>query len=91
MEVRAEASRDTLVQGGVVMVALLPTDCLLVQPRAEWYAGHLGIGTLQVGSWRRRKQRRNASEQPWESAHPGGILALPCDEPSGFRQVPYPL
>lgn len=41
MDVRAR------VGGG----ALVPTYHLLVQSRAEWDAGHLGIGTLQVGSW----------------------------------------
>lgn len=45
MDVRAR------VGGG----ALVPTYHLLVQPWAEWDAGHLGVGALQVGSWRGRR------------------------------------
>lgn len=47
MDVRAQADGVALVQH--VVAALLPADHL-VQPRAEWDTGHLGIGALQVGS-----------------------------------------
>lgn len=53
VEVRAQACGDTLIQHRMVMASLLSTDCLLVQPWAEWDAGYLGIGALQIGSWNR--------------------------------------
>lgn len=57
MEVRAQACRDTLIQHRMVMATLFSTDCLLLQPWAEWDAGHLGIGALHIGSWNRRETR----------------------------------
>lgn len=60
MEVRAQARGDTLIQHRMVMASLLSTDCLLVQPRAEWDAGYLGIGALQVGSWSKKEQENSA-------------------------------
>lgn len=44
MNVRAQVGRGALVQH--VLAALLPAYHLLVQPRAEWDAGHLGVGAL---------------------------------------------
>lgn len=81
--VRAQAGGGALVQH--VVAALFPADRLLVQPRAEWDAGHLGIGALQVGSWqgRRRQEREMHESMPSleRLADPGEILALP----GGFR------
>lgn len=56
MDFRAQACGNTVIQHRMVMATLLSTDCLLVQPRAEWDAGHLGIGALQIGSWGRKEQ-----------------------------------
>lgn len=76
MEVRAQACRDTLIQHRMVMATLLSTDCLLLQPRAEWNAGHLGIGALQIGSWDRQEQEN------WEHGQPSETLGLPHDKQS---------
>lgn len=60
MKVGAQVRGDALIQHRVVMASLLSTDCLLVQPRAEWDAGYLGIGALQIGSWNKREQENSA-------------------------------
>lgn len=82
MDVRAR------VGGG----ALVPTYHLLVQPRAEWDAGHLGVGALQVGSWRgRRRQRGMFQNTPilGRQVDPGEILTL-LHELAGFGQITSP-
>lgn len=56
MDVGTQVGGRALVH---VVAALFPADRLFVQPRAEWDAGHLGIGALQIGSWQgRRRQKR---------------------------------
>lgn len=57
MEVRAQACRDALIQHRMVMATLFSTDCLLLQPWAEWDTGHLGIGALHIGTWNGREMR----------------------------------
>lgn len=51
-----------------VVAALLPADRLLVQPRAERDARHLGVRALQVGSWQEGGVSEHA--QPWEPGRP---------------------
>lgn len=91
MDVRAQADGVALVQH--IVAALLPADHL-VQPCAEWDAGHLGVGALQVGScWRRRGQERGMLENTpslGRQACPGEIPALPHNELSGFGQIGSP-
>lgn len=91
MEVRARAGGDALVQH--ILAALLPADRLLVQSWAEWDAGDLGIGALQVGSWRGRRQERGMfghMRSLRRQADPGEILALPHNELGGFGQITSP-
>lgn len=92
MDVRAWAGGGALVQH--VVAALLPADHLLVQPWAEWDAGHLGIGALQIGSWRgRRRQEREMFENTpslGRQAGPSEFLVLPYNELCGFGQITSP-
>lgn len=63
MDVGTQAGGRALVH---VVAALLPADRLFVQPWAEWDAGHLGIGALQIGSWqgKRRQERGMLKSMP---------------------------
>lgn len=49
VDVGAQAGGGALLQ--LIVATLLPADRLLVQPRAEWDARHLGVRALQIGSW----------------------------------------
>lgn len=55
VDVGAQAAGGALFQH--VVAALLPANRLLVQPRAERDARHLGVLALQVGSWQRWERR----------------------------------
>lgn len=73
VRVGAQATGGALLQH--VVAALLPADRLLVQPRAERDARHLGVRALQVGSWQWwKRQEGGVSEhaQPWEPGRPLG-------------------
>lgn len=74
--------------------ALVPTYHFLVQPRAEWDAGHLGVGALQVDSWRgrRRQEREMFQNTPslGRQADPGEILTLLHYELAEFGQITSP-
>lgn len=73
VDVGAQAAGGALFQH--VAAALLPANRLLVQPRAERDARHLGVRALQVGSWQRwERQEGGVSEhaQPWEPGRPVG-------------------
>lgn len=89
MDVGAQAGGGAWVQH--ILAALLPTNHLLVQPRTEWDAGHLGIGALQVGSWqgRRRQERGMLQSKPslGRQADPAEISALPHNKLGRFGQI----
>lgn len=92
MKIGARVGGGALVQH--VLAALLPADCLLVQPRAEWDAGHLGVGALQVDSWRgRRRQKREMFQNTpslGRQADPGEILTLLHYELAEFGHITSP-
>ena len=87
--VRAQAGGGTQLQH--IVAALLLADRILVQPRAEWDARHLGIGALQVGSWQRWKRQERgmfqSTSSPGRHADPCEIPALPHNDLGGFGQV----
>lgn len=88
MEVRARAGGGALIQH--ILAALLPADRLPVQSWAEWDAGDLGIGALQVGSWRGRRQERGMfghMRSLRRQADPGEILALPLMSWAGLGKL----
>ena len=82
VDVGAQAAGGALFQH--VVAALLPANRLLVQPRAERDARHVGVLALQVGSWQRWERQGGAFQStlslgsqadPWEGL--GHSLDLP--------------
>lgn len=92
MKISARVAGGALVQH--VLAALLPAYRLLVQPRAEWDAGHLGVGALQVDGCRgrRRQEREMFQNTPsrGRQADPGEILTLLPYELAEFGHITSP-